>query len=182
MKLSECSPFLRGYIEAALFTTDAYCPGGCDYAECGRADELAPELPAWWIAEADKDCRQFQEANAALLEKAGDGEQNGRDFWFTRNRDGVGFWDRGYPDEVADPLTDAALAFGEHYLSPEDFGQVSDEWLADNKRAVRRNPETGKWYYETADSEPEQWASEEEFATREEAAKACKEDLELETK
>ena len=79
-------------------------------------------------------------------------------------------------------VTDVAKAFGEHYLSPEDFGQVSDEWLAENRRSVRRNPETGKWYYETADSEPDQWASEEEFPSREEAAKACKEDLELETK
>lgn len=182
MKLSECSPFLRGYIEAALFTTDDNCPGGCDYAECGRADELAQQLPAWWIKEADEACCAFQEANAALLEKAGDGEQNGRDFWFTRNRDGVGFWDRGYPDEVADPLTDAAHSFGEHYLSPEDLGQVTDEWLAENGREVERNPETGRYYYQTTDNQPEQWASEEEFFTREEAAQACKEDLELEAK
>lgn len=182
MKLSEVSPFLRGYIEAALFTTDDYCPGGCDYAESGRADELAPELPAWWVAEADKDCRQFQEANAALLERAGDDERNGRDFWYTRNGHGVGFWDRGYPDEIGDALTDAAKAFGEHYLSPEDFGQVTDEWLAENNRAVRLNPETRRWYYECPGDEQDGWASEEEFTTREEAAKACKEDLELETK
>jgi len=180
MKLSEASPFLRGYIEAALFTTDAHAPGGCDYTECGRAAELAPELPAWWVHEADVACRDFQEANAELLKQAGDDEQNGRDFWFSRNGHGVGFWDRGYPDEIGDALHDAAKAFGEHYLSPEDFGQVSDEWLQDNGRSVARNPETGRWYFETADSEADQWASEEEFASREEAAKACREDFELE--
>ena len=182
MKLSEASPFLRGYIEAALFTTDAYPPGGCDYAESGRADELAPELPAWWVHEADVACRQFQEAYCEWLDKAGTDEQNGRDFWLTRNGHGVGFGDRDYPDEISDPLIDACKFFGSHDLSPEDFGQVTDEWLQDHGRAVRRNPETGKWYYETADSEPEQWASDEEFASREEAAKACKEDLELEVK
>lgn len=182
MKLSESSPFLRGYIEAALFTTDAYPPGGCDYAESGQADELAKELPAWWVHEADVACRGFQEANAGLLDKAGTDEQNGRDFWYSRNGHGVGYFDRGYPDEIGDALQDAARAFGEHYFSPEDFGQVGGDWLAENKRAVRRNPETGKWYFETADSEPEQWVSEEEFSTREEAAKACKEDLELEAK
>ena len=182
MKLSKASPFLRGYIEAALFTTDAYPPSGCDYAECGRADELAPELPAWWVAEAEKDCRAFQEANAALLAVAGDDEQNGRDFWYSRNGHGVGFFDRGYPDEIGDALQDAAKAFGEHCLLPEDLGQVTDEWLAENKRAVRFNHETRRWYYECPGDEQEGWASEEEFPSREEAAKACKEDLELEAK
>jgi hypothetical protein len=182
MKLSEASPFLRGYVEAALFTTDAHPPGGCDCVECGRADELAPELPAWWILEANVACRSFQEANAALLEKAGTDEQNGRGFWFSRNGHGVGFFDRGYPDEIGDALQDAAKAFGDHYLSPEDFGQVSDEWLEENKRAVRLNPETRRWYYECPGDEQDGWASEEEFASREEAAKACREDFEMEAK
>ncbi len=182
MKLSSASPFLRGYIEAALFTTDAHAPGGCDYAECGRADELAPELPAWWVKEADDACRGFQEANSALLAKAGDDEQNGRDFWYSRNGHGAGFFARGYTDEIGDALNDAAKAFGEHCLMPEDFGQVSDDWLQDHGRAVTRNPDTGRWYFETADSEAEQWASEEEFPSREEAAKACREDFEMEAK
>lgn len=177
MKLSEASPFLRGYIEAALFTTDAHCPGGCDYAEVGRADELAPELPAWWVKEADDTCLGFQSANEALLAKAGTDEQNGRDFWFSRNGHGVGFFDRGYPDEIGDALQDAAHAFGSHDLLPEDFGQVSDGWLKENKREVARNPDTSRWYFGG-----DEWASEEEFASREEAAKACKEDFEMEAK
>jgi hypothetical protein len=127
-------------------------------------------------------CRSFQEANAELLAKAGDEEQNGRDFWFSRNGHGVGFFDRGYPDEIGDALQDAARAFGEHDLVPEGFGQVSDGWLEENRRDVRRNPETGRYYFCTADSEAEQWVSEEEFASREEAAKACREDFEMEAK
>ena len=107
-------PFLRGYIEAALFTTDAHAPRG-DYLESGRCHELVPRLPDSFLEQAKADCAEFEAANAELLEQAGDYEQNGRDFWFTRNRHGVGFWDRGYPDEVADPLTEACRKFGEEY-------------------------------------------------------------------
>jgi hypothetical protein len=46
VKRSDCTdPFLRGYLDAALFTTDENPPGGCDYVECGRADEMFPALP-----------------------------------------------------------------------------------------------------------------------------------------
>ena len=38
MKTLPTDPFLRGYILTALFTTDPNPPGGCDYAESGRAE------------------------------------------------------------------------------------------------------------------------------------------------
>lgn len=98
MKLT--NRFLRGYCDAALFTTDEHVPGGCDYVECGRADEMFPNLPDDW--------------------------QNGTDFWYTRNHHGVGFWDRDYPDEVADPLTEAAQKFGQHDLYPDEIGQTEE--------------------------------------------------------
>jgi hypothetical protein len=115
--------FLQGYLDAALFTTDVSPPAGCDYVESGRATELYPSLPDWFIEQARKDCAAFTVANCGLLLNAGDPWRNGSDFWYTRNRQGVGFWDRGYPDEVADPLTEAAHVFGECYLMPEDIGQ-----------------------------------------------------------
>lgn len=80
-------------------------------------------LPDWFIEQAQKDCAKFQAENAELLTKAGDDWQNGSDFWYTRNGHGVGFWDRGYPDDVADPLTEACKKYGEAYLCPEDIGQ-----------------------------------------------------------
>lgn len=127
MKRNEADSFLQGYIDAALFTTDPDAPGGCDYVECGRAGDLWPSLPDWWIDEAKQDCAKFTAQNAELLNKAGDCWQNGSDFWYTRNHHGVGFWDRGYPDDVADPLTKAAHNFGEHYLLAEDFGLVTKD-------------------------------------------------------
>ena len=58
-----------------------------------------------------KDCENFQEANVLLLAKAGSDEQNGHDFWLTRNGHGAGFWDRGY-GQVGDELTKACKAYG----------------------------------------------------------------------
>lgn len=125
MKPNDCNQFLRGYLETALFTTDPNPPSGQDYVASGRAVELFPALDAELVRKSEIDCAQFQQENHALLTQAGDEWQNGSDFWYTRNGHGVGFWDRGYPDHVADPLTEAAHKFGEVYLMPEDFGLVS---------------------------------------------------------
>ena len=70
--------FTQGYIEAMFFTDEErLCEG--------------------WRA-LSMDCALFQTANAALLDEAYgrdyDAEQAGRDFWYTRNGHGVGFWDR----------------------------------------------------------------------------------------
>lgn len=127
MKRQDCKdPFLRGYLDAALFTTDPK-PGQGDYVETGRADELYPALPEEFISQAKADCAKFELENELLLSQAGDYERNGADFWYTRNRHGVGFLDRGYADEVADKLTDAAHKFGEVYLMAEDFGLVTPD-------------------------------------------------------
>lgn len=120
MKMHECTdPFLRGYLEAALFTTDPHPPSG-EY----DASEMFPKLPEAFVEKSKADCARFEAENAELLSQAGDFEQNGRDFWYTRNGHGVGFWDRGYPDEVADPLSEAAQKFGECYdLDASDLCQ-----------------------------------------------------------
>ena len=118
---NEYDPFLQGYLDAALFTTDENPPSGVDYVSSGRADEMYGKLPEWFIEQAKKDCAKFIVENCELLTKAGDPSQNGADFWFTRNHHGVGFWDRGYADEIADPLTEACHKFGECDLSPEDI-------------------------------------------------------------
>lgn len=124
MKRSECpTAFLRGYLDAALFTTDAEPPSGADYVESGRSDEMFEHLPDWFIVEAQNDCAIFQDQNAALLAQAGDDWQNGSDFWYTRNGHGVGFWDRGYADEIGDGLTAACKKWREVYLDPQDIGQ-----------------------------------------------------------
>lgn len=127
MKRTELKdPFLRGYLDAALFTTDENPPSGCDYVQSGRADDMYPSLPDYFIAQAKADCAKFEAENADLLAVAGDDWQNGSDFWYTRNGHGVGFWDRGY-EQTGDRLTEAAHKFGTHDLCPDEIGQVTTD-------------------------------------------------------
>lgn len=83
--------FTRGYIEAAFFTE---CHADNPELESATVADIAPDSLAAIIA----DCATWQAANAALLEQAYEcdysAEQAGRDYWFTRNGHGVGFWDR----------------------------------------------------------------------------------------
>ena len=113
IKFSDLPHFERGYFEACFFTSDDNAPGGMDYRDTGRPEDLFDRVNESNIAKQIEDCQKFQEQNAALLAQPGDSEQNGMDFWYTRNHHGVGFWDRGYPDEISKPLTDAAHKFGE---------------------------------------------------------------------
>lgn len=124
MKRNECDEFLQGYLDAALFCTDTEPPSGQDYVETGRADKMFPSIPDWFIKEAKLACANFTVKAAHLLVRAGDPWRNGSDFFYTRNRAGVGFWDRGYPEEISKPLTELASRFNEHVLTPEDIGQT----------------------------------------------------------
>src|SRR5258708_3551841 len=99
--------FTQGYIEALFFTNE-----GPEDGQLGDAgfNELAPEA----LAAIQADCAAFQAQSEALLEQAyaRDYEpvQAGRDFWFTRNHHGAGFWDRVILDaeELGAALTTAA--------------------------------------------------------------------------
>lgn len=116
MKPSELNEFTRHYVVAALWTSDP-SPGQGDYEQKGLS--LVRDVSDAWLIQAAKDCAKFQAENEALLEQAGTDAQNGHDFWLTRNGHGAGFWDRGYPEEIGDKLTEAAHAFGEAYLDWE---------------------------------------------------------------
>jgi hypothetical protein len=112
---AERDTFTTHYLIAALWSSmDNSDPetGGDPMDKNYDLDDIAPMC----LREAIRDCRRFQKENAELLAQAGNDEQNGHDFWLTRNGHGAGFWDRGYPDEVGDALTDAAHAYGEIYL------------------------------------------------------------------
>lgn len=75
------------------------------------------------ILKLKKDCESFREDNAELLEQAGDDEQNGHDFWLTRNGHGAGFWDRSYGD-VGKKLTEACKVYGSVDLCVGDDGKI----------------------------------------------------------
>jgi hypothetical protein len=123
MKTLPSDPFLRGYIVAALFTTDPNMPGGCDYAESGRADDMIDRVPQSFIDEAARDCAKFLIENSQSFWDATkdapaggyDSERAGHDLWYSRNGHGVGYWDRDLGD-VGDRLHSAAKAMGEHHL------------------------------------------------------------------
>lgn len=104
--------FTQGYIEAAFFTecNDLYDSDEWDSEQaqhdisegvCGGNvpsdsgfNDIAPDS----LTDIIKDCAQWQSDNAASLALAYardySQEQAGRDYWFTRNGHGVGFWDR----------------------------------------------------------------------------------------
>jgi hypothetical protein len=89
-------------------------------------EDIAPDTLKQMLA----DCTAFCETHADLLadipqlrqEWSAD-EQNGHDFWLTRNGHGAGFWDRGY-GELGRQLTDAAHAYGTFDLYVGDDGMI----------------------------------------------------------
>ena len=101
--------FTRGYIEAALFSeTDESTPeGGEPLDKNFSTRNIANESLLKMIL----DCEKFQAENEADIGSRT--EEAGRDFWFTRNRTGAGFWDGDWPKEAGERLTRNSKAFGE---------------------------------------------------------------------
>ena len=118
-------PFLRTYITCAFWTWDEEeSPSGCDYETTGCAEKLFKRLAPETLKAMKDDCDKFQRENAQLLANAGDDEQNGHDFWLTRGGYGAGFGDRGYPDEISKPLTEACREFGNCTIYTGDDGKI----------------------------------------------------------
>ena len=120
--LSGLDEFACGYVEAMFFTSTGYAENGdLEHASVAELSEMARR-------KIIADCKAFQEKHAEDLAIAYgiddyDSEKAGRDFWYTRNGHGVGYWDRDL-NEVGDKLTDAAHAFGEVDLYRGDDGDL----------------------------------------------------------
>lgn len=114
--------FLRGYIEAIYFTDT----GDLEQPECDA--ELSDDARALCIA----DCVKFQAENALPLAHAYthfpeyDAAQAGRDFWFTRNGHGAGFWSREL-GAVGDTLATACRAWVSLSAYAGDDGSIELE-------------------------------------------------------
>lgn len=85
--------FTQGYIEAMFFTSTG--SGNDDDMEDATVAEMALET---WQKIID-DCTKWQRQNTTILalaaQQPGYGMMKaGRDYWYTRNGHGVGFWDR----------------------------------------------------------------------------------------
>lgn len=118
---TQVDDFTMAYIEAMLWSS-------CDWDDMKNgnptpldenysATDLAPET----LHKIIEECSDFQEQNEAYLNFAGSDEQNGHDFWLTRNHHGAGYWNRGYSEAVSKALTEAAHSAGEQspYVSNE---------------------------------------------------------------
>jgi len=102
---NELDSFIQGFIEAMFFTE---CHSDNPELENATFDDIAGEALMTIIT----DCQQYQQVNAQLLTQAYehdsvdyDATMAGRDYWFTRNGHGVGFWDRDLGD-VGQALSD----------------------------------------------------------------------------
>ena len=106
--------FARGYVEAMFFTNG-------DIGDEKREDRLnemgVERLTRKSVEAIARDCTAFQANAGPLLAQAYardyDESQAGRDFWFTRQGHGVGYWDRKElePDTAEyEALTDSMVA------------------------------------------------------------------------
>lgn len=113
MKLDK---FTKAYLGAALWSsTDDEEPLDENYS-IGDFSEST-------LTKSIEECNRFRSENEADLADLEDA-QSGYDFWFTRNRLGVGFWDRGYPENQAERLSDSARIYGEVYPYVGDDGKL----------------------------------------------------------
>jgi hypothetical protein len=109
--------FAEGYLEAMFFTN----------GDSGDDDEMhlnslgTQRLTRASVLKILRDCAAFQKGARELLDEAYqrdyDETQAGRDFWFTRQGHGVGFWDRTEldADDLGRKLSSEARKFGEIY-------------------------------------------------------------------
>lgn len=111
--------FAKGYVEAMFFTN-----GDTGDERENYLNELGTErLTRESVADIAADCERFRQLKMKsgltaeewlLVQRDYDFEQAGRDFWFSRNHHGVGFWDR---DQISDAdgneLTSLAHQMGE---------------------------------------------------------------------
>lgn len=106
--MEKIEEILKHYLIAALWTGDL-------------ASEFDTEdFEEDSIESSRKDIISFVEKAGTLLGEL-EPSQIGHDFWLTRNRHGVGFWDREYlPKEIKEKLTEICHLFDEVNIDVEN--------------------------------------------------------------
>lgn len=120
--------FTQGYIEAMFFTEASSADDG-ELEGKGFAD-----LSAESLNRIIGYCTLFQKENSEDLAEALDNGSiigydlaaAGRDFWYTSNGHGVGFWDRDLGD-VGDRLSDTCRGYRSRHIYMADNGKVCIE-------------------------------------------------------
>lgn len=119
--------FITGYFEALYFAESATNSDGETVENIGGL-EMTPEA----LEECRQDCAQFLDRvpllvhAATQLDQDYDHIQAGRDFWFSRQGHGVGFWDRGL-GRIGEALHKAAELFGEKHIYINEAGLIEVE-------------------------------------------------------
>lgn len=125
--LSSLDSFLVGYLMAAYWTNDDAAPPG-DYIESGRPEEMHAKLSPKSLANAKKDCKNFQDDNYELIK--GNPEEAGHCFWLSRCGHGSGFFDSShFGEKERKILQDKARKFGniDLYIGDNNFLYFSEQ-------------------------------------------------------
>ena len=115
--------FTKAYIECALWSSTDDKGNNLD------ADHSVEDIAADTLTQMEADCKDFQQANTALIEEAKtirttyDDAHAGHDFWLSRNGHGAGFFDRGLA-AAGDDLQLAAKVYGSQDLCIGDDGMI----------------------------------------------------------
>jgi hypothetical protein len=120
---------LCGYIATALWSSsdDDDAPLGANYDQSNIAESALKQMRddcKKFYADNKADCVLACEEGGLLIHEMDQWERIGRDFWFTRNGHGVGFWDGDYVEELGQRLTTASKVFGESHLYVGDDGMI----------------------------------------------------------
>jgi hypothetical protein len=115
LRYTDLNPFTQAYIDA-IFFTDA-SGDNPEFEGLGFYDFSIETLN-----KIVTDCASFEMLHSKLLEQAGTPEQNGHDFWLTRNGYCAGFLERGYPEKIGESITAAAEKYCEVNLVKGDNG------------------------------------------------------------
>lgn len=123
-------PFLRGYLEAALWTgtDESDDSGGRPLDERFSVSDFSAET----MEIASRECAAFQMPNLADLDqhpRSSDGspalEYAGHNFWLSRCGHGSGFFDTdNLPEDARERLQDASRSAGERYVYIGDDGEL----------------------------------------------------------
>lgn len=119
MTATKLDEFTRAYVITALFTEHDNPVSG-EFEPHGQwtIDNIDPES----LQKMTEDCQRFQSANNEDIES--DLHHAGRDFWYTRNGHGCGFWDGDWPEAIGRRLTASAESYGEQTLYLGDDGKL----------------------------------------------------------
>lgn len=109
---------LRDYLETLLFTTcEEEFPEYCYSGEFSASNEDLARFDKRSINRSEVELNIFERQARAIVGYSGLQDSWPRDFAYSRNGHGTGFFDRkGYTDDQQDKLQDLARSFGEVYV------------------------------------------------------------------